>query len=151
MDSQSTPKPLTKDDEVAGLLQLVDKLNIKIASSEHQTYDVSNSEIAKKLHDVQMASLTQQIEFYKDGIAVYRWEMFASNVMLWVTVVVVLCGLGFSGAQLWHAMRIGQKTDGTWEISATGMRVTSSIVGVVVLAMSIAFVFLFLDRVYPVK
>jgi hypothetical protein len=151
MDAQASSASLSKDKEITELLQVIKKLNAKIAASKQQTYDVSNPEIAKKLHDVQIASLEQRADYYRDYTKLYNWELSASSVMLWVTVIVVVCGLIFSGIQLWHAMKVGQNTDGTWEISATGMKITSSIVGVVVLAMSIAFVYLFLDRVYPIK
>jgi hypothetical protein len=71
--------------------------------------------------------------------------------MMWIVVLVVFAGVGFSGFQLYHAARLGQKTDGTFEVSATGMKVTSTIVGVLILAMSIAFMLIFVDKVYTIR
>jgi hypothetical protein len=140
------------EDKICQQYQRIDQLlSAKIASSKQPAYDSSNKEVAQKLHEMQIASLNQRIAYYDDYISLYHWEMTASSVILWLTVVVVVCGLVFSGMQLWHAMKVGQNTDGTWEISATGMKITSAVVGLIVLAMSIAFVYLFLDRVYPVK
>jgi hypothetical protein len=139
-----------KDAQIKGLTELVKALNHKLSAQSAVAATVSPG-FQKKYTEFQIASLEQQIAYTKQSVATYQWELFASSVMMWITVLVVIAGVGFSGFQLWHAARLGQNTDGTWEVSMTGMKVTSSVVGIIVLAMSIAFVFLFLDRVYPIQ
>jgi hypothetical protein len=63
---------------------------------------------------------------------------------------VVWVGLGLSAAQLIHSMRIGQKDDGTLEANVTGLKITSSVTGLLILGMSLAFVYLFLHEVYVI-
>lgn len=95
------------------------------------------------------AFLGQQIEV---AIENFRWQQRASEVLMWTVLAVVFCGLGFSGYQLYHATRLGKDPAASEiEVSTNKVRVTSSIVGLVVLFMSIAFLYLFLIEVYRIK
>lgn len=95
------------------------------------------------------AFLGQQIEV---AIENFRWQQRASEVLMWTVLAVVFSGLGFSGYQLYHATRLGKDPAASEiEVSTNKVRVTSSIVGLVVLFMSIAFLYLFLIEVYRIK
>jgi len=76
------------------------------------------------------------------------WQLFASNVLLWVVVLLAGAGVIYSGIQLVAAARIGQSTV---DISLHRVRVTSSVVGIVVLAISFAFLSIFVQQVYQIK
>ena len=97
-----------------------------------------------------IAKYDEQMSLMKADAALYDWQNWASDVMMWIVVAVVVAGVAFSGFQLYVGARLGQKTDGTFEVSATGMKVTSTIVGVLILAMSIAFMLIFVDKVYTI-
>ncbi len=93
---------------------------------------------------------------YQKGLMKYNqelldWQLFASNVLLWVVVLVAVAGVVYSGIQLATAARTGQQRDTTLEISAQRVRVTSSVVGILVLVISFAFVLIFLQQVYQFK
>lgn len=65
------------------------------------------------------------------------WELFASNFSLWLVSLIVLAGVAFSGLQLWQAARLGvPQAETQLEIAANKFRLTSSVVGIVVLGMS---------------
>lgn len=82
----------------------------------------------------------------------FVWQDRASEVTLWLVVIVVVSGLAMSGFQLWIAFRRpDHSTDTTIDLSAQKFRVTSSVVGIVVLIISIGFLFLFLREVYDIK
>lgn len=82
----------------------------------------------------------------------FVWQDRASEVTLWLVVIVVVSGLAMSGFQLWIAFRRpDHSTDTTIDLSAQNFRVTSSVVGIVVLIISIGFLFLFLREVYDIK
>lgn len=82
----------------------------------------------------------------------FVWQDRASEVTLWLVVIVVVSGLAMSAFQLWIAFhRPDHSTDTTIDLSAQNFRVTSSVVGIVVLIISIGFLFLFLREVYNIK
>lgn len=109
--------------------------------------------------DVQAAFDKYQVQYYaflgqQTTVAIenFRWQQRASEILMWTVLAVVFCGLAFSGYQLYHATRLGKDTPASEiEIGADRLRITSSIVGLVVLFMSIAFLYLFLIEVYRIK
>lgn len=81
----------------------------------------------------------------------FLWQDRASEVTLWLVVFIVLAGVSLAVFQLWIAFhRGGQITETSLELSASNFRVTSSVVGVIVLLISVAFLYLFLKEVYHV-
>lgn len=109
--------------------------------------------------EVQAAFDKYQVQYYaflghqtEVAIENFRWQQRASEVLMWTVLAVVFCGLAFSGYQLYHATRLGKDAGANEiEISADKVRITSSIVGLAVLFMSIAFLYLFLIEVYRIK
>mgnify|MGYP000947201081 CR=1 FL=1 len=109
--------------------------------------------------EVQAAFDKYQVQYYaflghqtEVAIENFRWQQRASEVLMWTVLAVVFCGLAFSGYQLYHATRLGKDIGANEiEIGADKVRITSSIVGLAVLFMSIAFLYLFLIEVYRIK
>ena len=82
----------------------------------------------------------------------FLWQRRASSVLLILVVIVVTAGVIFSAAQLWRTLHMGQPLQNTdLEISASKIRITSSVVGVVVLALSLVFLYLFIEQVYRIE
>ena len=119
------------------------------------------------------ARLDHRIALMKHDEGIFAWQRGASEVLLWVVVAVVFCGLAFSGYQLVVVMEMArqrlrrqqnvvqagadaQGQDGIPSlanqiaISAGKLEVTSSVVGVTVLVISIAFLYLFVREVYTI-
>jgi hypothetical protein len=82
----------------------------------------------------------------------YEAQSVASAVILILVVIVVVSGVAFSGLQLWAAIKIGgvQATQDL-EISAQRIRITSSVVGVVILIISLAFLYVYTAHFYAIK
>lgn len=76
------------------------------------------------------------------------WQLFASEVLLWVVVAVAAAGVIYSGIQLFAAACTGRQRGSTFEISLHRVRITSSVVGIVVLTISFAFLIIFVQQVY---
>jgi hypothetical protein len=83
--------------------------------------------------------------------ATLEWQLFASNVLLWAVILVVAAGVVYSGLQLAIAAKAGKQRDTSLEISAQRVRVTSSVVGIVILALSLAFLLIFVNQVYQLR
>ena len=115
-------------------------------------------------------------------LASFIWQAHASEILIWVVVIICLSGVLFSGYQLWRATAPG--TGGSLpaatlaagdlgddaapepgtaavppahplaadvSLSLTNSRITSSVIGLVVLVISVAYLYLFLKEVYAVK
>lgn len=119
------------------------------------------------------ARLAHRIALMEHDEAIFAWQRWASEVLLWVVVAVVLCGLAFSGYQLVVVMEMarqrlkrrqavaadaglagndnaGPNLESKLALSAERLEVTSSVVGVTVLVISIAFLYLFVREVYTI-
>ena len=92
--------------------------------------------------------------------AVFAWQQFASDATLWLVVLVVLAGVGLSVYEITNSVRRAERAaarggaegaaPSSLTLSPGQVQITSAITGVVVLALSLGFLFLFLDRVYDI-
>ena len=83
--------------------------------------------------------------------AAFAWQAFASTIIFWLVVVLVLSGIAFSGIQFWFGLRRGTPDDSSEvDVSLDGLKVRSQFLGVVTLALSLAFFYLYLKTVYPI-
>ena len=81
---------------------------------------------------------------------VLSWQKFAAYIVLSLVVLVTTLGIYLSFVEVKAALSISKKkfSDTNVEISLQKLQVTSAITGVVILIISLAFLFLFLDRVF---
>jgi hypothetical protein len=85
------------------------------------------------------------------NISVLRDQQFASTVVLVLVVLVVVSGILFSGFQLWKSVAVaGVQATSDLELSASKVRVTSSVVGVTILVLSLAFLYIYTKEIYIV-
>ncbi|WP_299815882.1 hypothetical protein [uncultured Jannaschia sp.] len=90
-------------------------------------------------------------EQYAHRQAVFAWQHSSSRLLFFVVIGVVLVGLYFSWLQF-HAARTGRDlTPTTLEASKTGLKVSSPVLGVIILLLSLAFFYLYLVHVYPIS
>ena len=140
---------LTPDQHIAALNQIVQALNKQIDTLNAQLA-AQPSPLQAKYAEALSAQYDEQIALLQATAQLYKWQNFASTVMMWTVVAVVGAGLLFSGYQLYFSGRRDKPLDGDLELSAQRLKLTSSVVGVVILAMSIAFVLIFVDKVYTI-
>ena len=76
----------------------------------------------------------------------FKWQLWSSRIAFWTTMAIIFAGLLFAGAQLFA----GLKWPDT-KFSFVGLEINSSVVGLVILAMSITFFYLYLVYVYPIQ
>jgi hypothetical protein len=124
------------------LEQIIAQLNKKL--------DLNNSPLQQKYYETLSAQYDYDVALMKQHQSVLTWELFASNVSLWLVAFIVVAGVGFAGVQLWQAVQKGgPQAETQLEIAATKFRLTSSVVGIVVLGMSYFFFYLFVKEIYP--
>jgi hypothetical protein len=139
----TAPETATAASQAAQSRQLIGLLNQKI--------DLLTSPVGQAQTQHAIAWYDYQRSLMKYDQSLLAWQLLASNVLLWVVVIVTVAGVAYSGIQLATAARTGRQRDTTLEISAQKLRVTSSVVGIVVLAISFAFLLIFVQQVYQIR
>jgi large-conductance mechanosensitive channel len=102
---------------------------------------------------------------FENRKSIFEWQQFSGKVIFCVVNFLVLTGVAFSGIQFFIAMRqltkrkrISKTTNveeneilpTTLKASISGIEVSSSILGVIVLIVSFLFFYLYLVYVYPI-
>ena len=89
----------------------------------------------------------------------FEWQLQSSRIIFWVVIGLVVVGIIFSGIQFAKALKLPpQQTEKErqeqlteLEITTRGIKVSSPVLGVVILVISLGFFYLFLIHVYPVQ
>jgi hypothetical protein len=96
------------------------------------------------------ASQSGDILFRKDA---FEWQLFSSRIVFALVLLVVFAGLGFSTLQFYMDFRTkttGPATASSLQLSKDGITVSSPVLGVIILVVSITFLYLYLQFVYPI-
>lgn len=95
---------------------------------------------------------------YKHRRNVFAWQMFSSKVIFYIVIGLVLIGIYFAWLQFNFAMKNSKKAGDLGkqletEISASGkeFKVSSPVLGVIILLISLMFFYLYLRYVYPIN
>ena len=126
--------------------------------------DVDDEETQARCWEAYRASL----DYYATGLEhrarVFAWQHLSTRVIFFVVLGLVAVGIYFAWAQFQRGLsqpmtQTKQATEVTavtpsaheLEISPKGIRVSSPVLGVVILALSLAFFYLYLVYVYPIR
>lgn len=111
------------------------------------------------------------LDYYASGLAhrtkVFEWQHVSTILIFFTVLVLVGAGLYFAWIQFTHELRVadiaakaaasaGPPTppptpkDSTIEVSPTGFKISSPVLGVIILALSLAFFYLYLVYAYPI-
>jgi hypothetical protein len=88
----------------------------------------------------------------------YAWQGYSTRVIFYAVILLVLTGMIFSALQFMKSYRLpaGKATKAAdyrteLELSVKGIKVSSSVIGIVILVISLAFFYLYLVHVYPIN
>ena len=104
---------------------------------------------------------------FQHRMDVFRWQLFSSKIIFVVVILLVLAGVYFSGVQFHSSLHRSKapaaNKDGVpqptqteqhdvteIEASVRGIRVSSPVLGVLILVISFLFFYLYLVYVYPI-
>lgn len=86
---------------------------------------------------------------------VFEWQLLSSRLIFVIVIALVGAGIYFSWLQfradLKKTDRTGETAASTLEASASGIKVSSPVLGVVILVISLLFFYLYLQYVYPIE
>jgi hypothetical protein len=98
-----------------------------------------------------------RISGYIHRKSVFKWQLLSTKVIFGVVILLVLAGVYFSGVQFhkslkWKQIKGASEEEERTEIEAslTGIKVSSPILGVIILTISFLFFYLYLVHVYPI-
>lgn len=116
-----------------------------------------------------LASMQRYYEYRANGYAyrsrVFEWQLLSSRLIFGVVLVLVGCGIYFAWVQFRSALVASRRAEAVGaavaaapsplatqlEVSAKGVVVNSSVLGVIILGLSLAFFYLYLVYVYPIQ
>ncbi|WP_426168573.1 hypothetical protein [Pseudoduganella sp. R-34] len=139
------------------LTQQIYRKRFEVDSAEIARLRSENAKLAGPLaqdyRDYLKAFYAADIEARRQNIEAYRWQLRSATIVLWLIIAITMCGVAFSGIQLWHGLHFKRKgnTDVDLEISMEKLRLKSSVVGVTVLVLSGAFFLLFVEKIYRIE
>jgi len=94
---------------------------------------------------------------YKHRKNVFSWQLVSSKIIFFVVIFLVLMGIYFAWLQFIHVLRKRDLTktlaeELRTELTASGkeIKVSSPVLGVIILLISLMFFFLYLKYVYPI-
>ncbi len=86
---------------------------------------------------------------------VFEWQLLSSKVIFVTVLMLVASGIAFAAVQFRAGLkrRNGDAKDVATEldVSTAGIKVTSPVLGVIILVISLAFFYLYLVYVYPIS
>ena len=90
--------------------------------------------------------------------AVFEWQLFSAKMIFMIVVFLVVCGIVFAGIQFrMGLLQSAAKGQGAAELvteielSSGGVKLSSPVLGVIILFLSLAFFYLYLVYVYTIE
>ena len=114
---------------------------------------VSDPQVAERC----VAALFAYYDYYTFGLAhrqrVIWWQHISSRIIFAIVLGLVVVGVYFAWRQFNAALTVGGVGDqptSTVEIGSKGVKVSSPVLGVIILTLSLGFFYLYLVFVYPI-
>lgn len=85
---------------------------------------------------------------------VFGWNHISSVIIFFFVMSIITMGMYFSYMQFRESIHKVKRTDlptSTMKIGHSGVEVSSSVIGLLILTVSLAFFYLYLENVYPVQ
>lgn len=106
------------------------------------------------------AAYTAYYEYQEQGFAhrrnVFIWQLVSSVVIFVVVILLMMAGVYFSWIQFQQGLNeneqgADQDMTTNLEVSGSGFKISSPILGVIILVISLGFFYLYLVHVYPIR
>ncbi len=118
-----------------------------------------------KLQEALRAKYAYQAFSFAHAQRTFEFQYRSGRIIFWVILLIVFAGLAFSAVQFYvglhHPLESRAKADGKeaapteeciseFEATLQGIKLKSSVLGLIILAMSMVFFYLYLKYVYPI-
>jgi hypothetical protein len=160
--AQPADTPPTREQLEVQIDILKDQLKRSQALVERLQQENAREAVEPALLEAYAEAQKQQYDMWKKQseytAAILDWNIrsmerqrFAYGVILFLVALVVIAGTAFSGFQLWKSSVTGVHATNDFEVSASKIRVTSSVVGLIVLTISLVFLYIYTKEIYQVR
>jgi hypothetical protein len=83
---------------------------------------------------------------------VFRWQLLSSRILFVIVLVLVAAGIYFAAVQFHNDLKKGKEgAASTIKFGQDGIEVSSSVLGVIILVISLLFFYLYLVFIYPIE
>ncbi|MEA2343403.1 MAG: hypothetical protein QOF63_1572 [Thermoanaerobaculia bacterium] len=131
--------------------QAIDWSRASAEANQLEEHEPTTERGATTAPSVQVAYDNYYVASLNHRRQVFAWQAFASRVIFWMVLGLVISGVAFSAIQFFFAIRRGTtEFSQELEVSAQAVKIRSQFLGVVTLALSLAFFYLYLTNVYPI-
>ena len=107
------------------------------------------------------AALQEYYDYHVSGLQhrkkVFKWQLFSSKIIFAVVLILVFAGIYFAAIQFHIGVKQAKENSRDFndhtEITASmkGIKVSSPVLGVIILVISLAFFYLYLVYVFPIE
>lgn len=144
--------------DIAGNIRFIESFFDDATPEQQEAFRARYASVlAEAYAETLEAQFAYRVRGYQHRGRVFDWQLTSSRVIFWVVIGVVAAGLVFS----WLQFRLGLEQSrasgkpmamsADMEGSTTGVKISSNVVGLVILALSLGFFYLYLVYVYPVS
>lgn len=94
---------------------------------------------------------------YEHRLDVFEWQLLSTKIIFFVVLLLVLAGIYFAAIQFHAGLRRrgdpnpGPADETEVSLSLSEIKVRSPVLGVIILTVSLAFFYLYLVHVYPIR
>ena len=139
-------------------------------SASGQPGAVSDADLEPETRAKQQEALRAKFDYqafsFYHAKRTFDFQYWSGNIIFWVVLLIVFAGLAFSAVQFYvglrHPLESRAKTDdqepapndagvSEFEASLQGIKLKSSVLGLLILAMSMVFFYLYLKYVYQIS
>lgn len=156
-DAIAADNPQTSEDFWSDIGQTIDEQDERNHMDDQSTIFpqlVPNEVLSEEGKLAQKRSLTSYYEYRIQGFEhrrrVFEWQYYSSIVIFFMVVFIVSLGLYFSWMQFHATENPNDMPSSNIEASTTSIKVSSPVLGVIILVLSLAFFYLYLVYVYPI-
>lgn len=164
--SDSLAEPQENSPDVSRIEKLKAALEEQASEENNQKKMVAPVLVPREYLDEEgkamlQASLRAYYEYRIQGFThrqrVFSWQLLSSKIIFVVVIFLVLTGIYFSWLQFRADMLDRQQHEdqeqavSTIEASSEGIKVSSPVLGVIILVLSLLFFYLYLQYVYPIE
>lgn len=153
-------------------------LDAELKSQVTNPMNVLQDSLQRRIKVEESESFIAEQQYYRQSLIhrgqSFSWQYTSSIIIFFLVIITVLCGLIYSGMQFYYSVQeiklkkqlilkremekvehseLPKIQDGNTQLEVTlsSIKISSSLIGVIILTISIAFFFLYLAYVYPIE
>ena len=149
------------NEEIRMVKSIRDKLstNLEIMLPESMPQELDSDKVKEDMQLAFSSYYQYRIKSFQHRIDAFHWQACASKIIFVVVIILVGIGVYFSWIQFHRSVSGAGNSDTegdgsnhtNLDLGPFGIRINSSVLGVIILALSLSFFYLYLLFVYPIS